>query len=308
MKLVIECLVESNIRLGSELSIEKEGKLFTFLVNSEGALEKIKVLTPISYPERFYSEVKTNSPSPSQHEIILRKDDDLIDSVIEELQSLESSLAFTYQVRKFHWNTLQIDLVCETTEERNRNSVVSLKMESRYPEYPVIVSDEDMRSLVLGLEKYKSLSIYKSFYREGHNDFTSFRYINAFYNYYFILEGMFSGGETRNTKVEQEFYKSEILTRHVQELIQILEKKHPRHLKNIKKMLDKRNQELSVKGIISLIVKVRGDLHHFFNNKNKIEPTPFNQKAFESIALVMLFLSCSSILGRVVEINQEKNI
>jgi len=47
-----------------------------------------------------------------------------------------------------------------------------------------------------------------AFVREATNEFFAFRYINAFYGYYFVLEGLYSAGRWRNHEVAQAFASS----------------------------------------------------------------------------------------------------
>ena len=47
-----------------------------------------------------------------------------------------------------------------------------------------------------------------SFWREGSNDFEEGHFINAFYNFYFVLEGMYADGKFKTDPVVAEFKKS----------------------------------------------------------------------------------------------------
>ena len=80
----------------------------------------------------------------------------------------------------------------------------------------------------------------------------------------------------------------------------------PGHHAKLTKMLKQRNMSLGVDAILELIVKTRGDLHHFTGNPNKpVQGTPFNHREFRTISFIVMGLALHSILFRVVEINQK---
>ncbi|NVM03924.1 MAG: hypothetical protein HWN67_16450, partial [Candidatus Helarchaeota archaeon] len=122
------------------------------------------------------------------------------------------------------------------------------------------------------------------------------------FNFYFILEGLYGNRKTKNKAVEHEFKNSNEFQEIVKWIIEELNKA-PKHLEKINQMLKRRNKNLNVEGIIHLIVSTRGDLHHFVNNPNKPQGTPFNHKEFTSIAWVAQGLAVRAILQKILEIN-----
>lgn len=307
MKLSLECKVESMIIIHKTIEIENEEKLYVFYPNKEGFLSKLKIISPVSYPEKFYSTITPTPNSKSVAHFDIKEDEELMDSIRKEFQELESDLSFTSggSLKKIHWDNLKSELICETEEEKKKANIIGVKVEkNKYP-VPIIKMDEStLRSIVTSKADYTPLIIPKAFFREGLNDFHSFRYINAFYNFYFILEGLYGNGKSKNKAVEWEFKKSKDFCEFVEWSINNI-KNSPRHLNKITQMLKQRNKSLNVEGIIHLLAKTRGALHHFVNIPHKIQGTPFNHKEFESIAWITMGLAARAIPQKILEINQQ---
>ncbi len=56
-------------------------------------------------------------------------------------------------------------------------------------------------------------------------------------------------------------------------------------------MLNVKNKQFDTEGIIELLVLTRGELHHFNNNPNRVEATPFTHDNFKSITLLLNVIS-----------------
>jgi hypothetical protein len=67
-----------------------------------------------------------------------------------------------------------------------------------------------------------------------------------------------------------------------------LEPSSKKHLDKLKEFLAMEKLNFDKEGIISLIVQVRGNLHHFSQRSSKKKGTPFNQKDFETMAYLLM--------------------
>jgi hypothetical protein len=70
-------------------------------------------------------------------------------------------------------------------------------------------------------------------------------------------------------------------------------------------LLNERKQPYSADGIIRLIVKLRGEIHHYGGKKNSLG-TPFNHRYFKYIAFIVQAFALHSILQKMVIINTSK--
>lgn len=302
MKFSLECKVESKIGLANKIEIERGDRKYIFCPDNNGTLTRIKIVSGVRKSEKFYSEIEYRPNERVKHHMVVNRDKELYESMIRDFQELESILAFDGNLTRIMWDEPKDEVICENQEEREKVRVFSTHSRKEYPDPIKKVNEDVLRNMISTKEKYVSLAIPKAFWREGNNDFKSFRYINAFFNFYFILEGLYGNRKTKNYAVEREFKKSKEFNEFVEWMIDHL-RKAPRHLKKVNEMLKYRSKNLDVDGIIHLVVATRGDLHHFADDPNKTRGTPFNHKEFESIAWVALGLAIRAILQKMIEIN-----
>lgn len=305
MKFSIECKVESKIELPSKITVKNDDKEYTFVPNEKNLLSSIKIVATVKNPEKFYSIIEHTPDEKVKHNMIVNRDIDLFNSLIKEFQELESILAFNGNLKKIYWNEPKDDLICDTEEERQKVQIFGTHFTKEYPDPIKVIDEATLNDIIKTKDKYTSLTIPKAFWREGNNDFKAFRYINSFFNFYFVLEGLYGNGKTKNSAVEKEFLNSEEFCDFINWIIENI-KKEPRHLNKIKEILKFRNKKLDVEGLIHLLVSTRGDLHHFTDNPNKKQGTPFDHAEFETIAWVSLGLTTRAILQKILEINTGK--
>jgi len=306
MKFSLECDAQTKIALNQEIKIKHGDKEYVFTPNKEGLLYKIKIIVVVSKPKEFYSQIIQTPGEKVSARITINRDKQLYDELIGEFQELESTLAFNGNLKKIFWDTPKDEVICENEEEREKACLFSSHWQREYPD-PIKHIDEDiLKDIIISKEKYNHLTIPKAFWREGNNEFKEFRYINAFFNFYFILEGLYGDGNTKNQLVEKAFKESKEFREFVEFIIESL-KKNQRHFQKINEMLKFRNKILDVDNLISLIVSTRGDLHHFMNNPNKVQGTPFNHKEFETIAWVSLGIAVRAILQKILDVTTNKS-
>jgi len=142
----------------------------------------------------------------------------------------------------------------------------------------------------------------KSFYREGVNEYDDLSYINAFHNFYYILEGMYGGGKTKNRAVEAQLKSSKELLDIVQWTLDRLTEA-PKELSSVDRMAHAEGLPLTVDGAISLLVRVRGKSHHYAPGGGRF-PTPSSHREYQGIAWFALGVAVRAILQRVVVINR----
>ena len=230
-------------------------------------------------------------------------DQDLYENIISEFQELESILSFnSNNLEKIYWESPDLNFIYESEEEKQKVKVQGWKFENEYINPPFYADEQYFKTVIETKNRYSSLTIPKAFWREGINEFSSFRYINAFYNFYFILEGLYGNKKTINKHVAAEFEKSSEFREFTKWIIDEINSS-PKHKNKISKMLKYRKKSLDEEGIIDLIIKTRGCLHHFANTNKIVQGTPFNQKDFESIAWVTLCLANKAIMKKILHIN-----
>jgi len=302
MKFSLECDVDSRINIPKILSRKIGKKEFIFNHNKDMLLNKIKIIVTVDNPDKFYSKIEKNATGKADWNFTINRDKEIYDELIEDFKQLESQLAFCGSLKKIMWHSPKEEIICETEEEKQSVNIFGSNFKQEYPDPIQHLDEKSFTDIIETKDKYSLLTIPKAFWREGNNDFKRFRYINAFFNFYYILEGLYGNGKSKNSAIEKEFINSSEFCEFVNWFLESL-KKETRHLKKINEFLKLRNKKLDTEGIIHLLVSTRGDLHHFTNNPNKKQNMPFNDKEFESISWMTLGLATRAILQKILEIN-----
>ncbi len=301
MKFSIECGADTKIKIPKIITITQGTRDWIFYPNSAGFLTRIKIIEKISDSSKFYSEFIKKTPSTQSHEIRINLDLQVYDSLINELQQLEGTLSLT-GMKRLHWDEPRWEIIPETEAEKKQAKILGLEIKKAYPEKEFQYDEAGLKVQIETMSKYVDLMVLFAFFREGMNDFTRFRYINAFYSFYFILEDLYGGGKTKNEQIEENFKTSSELSKFILEGLKSIDNSE-KHKKNLEAHLNERNLKYTAEDVAILLVRARGVLHHF-SRKNKLKQgTPFNQKDFETLAFLCLGLALKGILYRIVEIN-----
>lgn len=284
MKLKIHCEVDSESFIGQETQIDRPDRTYIFHSNEKGLLNKITIIGDVPRPEEFYSEIRG-------HTFIIGKDDEFYNSLIREFQGIESLMSPLFGMRKVYWENAEYSVIPETEEEELKTKIIGWNTKRKNEPDIVHVSESQLGVILDDRVKCEKLIDPLSFYREGKLDLESRRYINAYYNFYFVLEGLYGNQKTKNKDIAQEFKNSKGLTKAVDIAVnKILDAKLKQ---SISDLVTQKKRQFDVEGIIDLLVLTRGELHHFTNNPKRLQATPFNHEKFQDIThfiMVIAFL------------------
>lgn len=306
MKFRMECEVESKTTIEKEIEIPYNGRKYIFYPGEGGTISRMAIIAEVEHPEKFYSEITPNPSEGVKLQVHGKADVELYESVVKDFQDLESLIAFKYDLKSVKWNTPEYDLIFDSEEERRKANLSGFKAWKKYRDHPRKADEAGLLDLVSNMAKFRSLIIPMSFYREGLNEKNSFRYINAFYNFYFILEGLHGNKKTKNKAIEDEFKNSADFIGFVNTSLQFMQQEKPEYHKKITEMLTDRGKSVTPESVIELIVGVRGELHHFNNNPNRVGGSPFTHSEFEAIATFVMFVAMKALWHRIVDINEGK--
>jgi hypothetical protein len=272
MKIKATCGVDSLTLLREKVEFEWNGKIYSFIPNENNYLSEIQLISNVDSPEQFNSTFAKAKPEDKQQTLTIKQDAEQMSAIRAEFQELESLLALTHNVKRIHWDALHYKLLFDTPEERKITGVTGFKLTWDYPDLPKLATPEHLYAAVATKERMASLTVPLAFWREAHKDFTQHRYINAFYNFYFILEGLYGGGQWRNQEVAKEFKNSE-LTKYIDYFLNTaMARAGDKFLQpRLEEMINDMNlsnaarkgyvkQALDIDGIIALIINTRGSL------------------------------------------------
>jgi len=305
MRYKVNAPVEGNIYLDCPYSFKKEGYAIEFHLDSDKKLAEIAIWIDVSSRdiEKFKSEIS------KKNGIIHLKvggDAEVKNKIKNEYQLLESNLSFISQgiLRKIHWDKVKEEFIPQNEEEKKYIKVFSFKTTEEYSDPKATIKETILKHYVINGAKYEQLAIPKAFWREGINYFKKFQYIQAFYNYYFIIEGLYANGKSGEKEVLKEFAKSSELSEICEKTLNQF-KKDKRHGKKLIEMMNEENCPNDKFGLQRLLFKIRGRLHHYSKKSSKSVSTPFSQREFETVALICGYVACLAIGYREVKINTE---
>jgi hypothetical protein len=173
--------------------------------------------------------------------------------------------------------------------EKERLKLFSLKRSFKAltdEELHPISFDLIARSFVAALVA-KDIEIPLSFFRKGRIDSRERRYIEAIYDYYFVLETVYSDGKTKNNQVKHALQQNAELCRLVQATIadEFLLVTLASEAK-LQQAFQKNYQSRSAEEILGHFVELRGFLHHHTSRRPGIWH-PEEHSRFELDALVL---------------------
>lgn len=306
MRYRLTAKLEGQIFVTEGFAVDREGFLLEFIADDNGQVQELAI--SLKVPDEKVANFASGI-GPGQRESVatytIGGDRELYDRLVSELQSLESNLAFaTAALKRIHWDTPHQEFIPETPEEEELITFTAFSSSRSYPEPHVRFSPVDLIRLTSRFSDYESLLVPMAFWREGENFFTTFQYVLAFYQYYFIIEDFYAGGKTGQAPVLKEFAKSEefreLANNSIEELF-----KEPKHRQALKKLFVQEGCDINAPGLQKLLFKVRGRLHHFSSKSSKTGGTPFKQSEFESVPLLTMYLATLAIGYRMAAINQQ---
>lgn len=305
MRFALECTVDAKIKIGKEIRVVKHPYEYVLTPDKHGWLSSIMISAKVTNPHRFSARIEPGE-EPSKAKITIEGDRGLYERIINEFQELESIISFKSlgSLRSIDWYSPKEYLIPETREEVASVDIGSFQIAWKYPEQPVNLTEQAFHELVHAKDSYSSLRVVKAFFREGINEFDKLRYINAFYNFFFVLEDLYGGGKSGMGAIITAFKRSPEFRESVQWVLSNHVDEHERHRTAIQNLCSQQNLPYTTDGLIELLRKVRNNLHHYSAGDTKDFWTPFKQKDFESITFFTLGLAMHGIALREVGISK----
>lgn len=274
MRFSLECGVVDSIVSVEPFKATCYGKEYHFIPNDKGVLSKIKIIAGTDHPEKFFVSVTPRKDDPEGNEIYFSADMDHVHELLtSDFQYLEGVLAMRRAISKINWQSAILEYLPETDEERQKIAISSLKIERKIQYPPMQFEMNDFGQILLRRDFHgRLLNQFLTFFREGQNDWNEGRFINSFFNFYFILEGSFSEKDRwRNFETREDFLASPKFLEFLDEVINDEFSAGSRLRWWLDKMLanltDSKGQPIpkscDAEGIAWLLVDTRGNLLHF---------------------------------------------
>jgi hypothetical protein len=305
MKYWLECKVEGKIFIKREIRTNYALKEYIMIPDNKGWLSSIRIIKSVDQPEKYSSRMEKNEKHDGWNIYINGVREDYLE-LVKEFQILESTLSLSMEgaLTRIIWDRPNEGFIPENDEEKNRLTVSEFELHKEYIESAIHLDQQGLDVIIKTKHLYDSLAVPQAFFREGMNQFHSRRYINAFYNFYFVLEDFYGKGKTKNQAIADAYKSSPELLGFVDWILKEQIGKDPRHKASIQALCTEEKISYGNEGIIDLLIRIRGNLHHYSRQSSKRVVTPFGQDEFEGIAFLVMGVSLRAILQRVLEINR----
>jgi hypothetical protein len=272
--------------------------MYEFVPDETGRLATIAVSARVP-AETFRTDISKGRERGARATIRLNGDKTVHQRLISALQELESHLSFASQggLLRLDWRNVTEERIPETPVEEELVPVREFRIKHDYPRRETELAPEQLLPLLCSLEARQSLIVPKAFFREGVEEFESFKYIQAYWNFYFVVEGLYAQGKSDQKQVLQNFMKSKELCSAISVALDRLPK-DGRHEEALRRFYLEEKCSRDIEGTLRLLFRLRGRLHHYSTRSTKYAGTPFNQREFESPALLGMVVASAAIALR----------
>jgi len=272
---------------------------YMFIPGSDGLLTRIAIVAPIRKPERFRTTMDTTHPEPTST-VVFEMDDELVAQIRAEFHALESQLSFRFPLCRIMWEWPHFELIRETAAEREAFQVYGYGTKEERRRAPMPADEDAVIDVVKSRFVFAPLTVPLSFYREGLAEYDQFRFISAFVSFYFVLEGLYGQGNTKNRLVEKAFTDSSTFRNAVIASLAAAGREQPGMYARVTAAFAAGELALDETGAARFLVRTRGRLHHFTNSVRRLEGTPFTHKEFEVAAFLAKIITTFALSGEMV--------
>jgi hypothetical protein len=218
--------------------------------------------------------------------IAIGSDGQLYEALTHELQELESLLAFSYNLNRIHWEHAREERIAERPEERG----FGFQLVPEYKEARIPITRGELTSLLSNKKLLSPLAVVKSFWREARNSYNASRYISAFVNSFFILEGLYANGKFGKKDICRQFLACPPFVDSITRLFAMVQQECPEHLHKLSKVPEQSGKTLDVKEFTELLVDTRAELSHLVSRDLR-KRARLSEESYWSISFLCLKLA-----------------
>lgn len=285
-----------DVKLGATTQVVNDGLTYRYEA-VDGRLASVSVETPVVARD-FRSEIQ---PKTAGEPVIVEffSDADTHDWLLRELQEIEAHLSFSTHgaLEGLDWQRASSERVPDIIAEEALIPARSLMVTQEHPRPSATITTDDLAQISILKGEHGELVGLKTFWREAVNEYHDLRYIQAFYNFFFILEGLYAPGTSRQREVVKGLQSSTELRGYMERIL-VAALDSERHRAAIQAYCDAYECSFDAAGVLELLVRIRGTLHHFAPKSQRSRIHSFAQAEFQTAAWLTLGLATNSLLMR----------
>lgn len=298
MRFGLRAVVRGTIKIPGNLAVETEGIRTEFEANESGNL--VSILVSARVPAEQFSATLGPGDGKVHARIDIQGDSAISGRIWQHLQALESHLAFSSggAIERVRWDRPEEVRIPETEDERQHAAISSFKVDYHDPRPHITLTSDAAEAIVKASHRVADeLVVPKAFWREGMNTYIEQRYVQAYYNFYFVLEGLFAEGKSSEAQVLKAFQQSTEMTA-VTEYALNVASGDARHWNVLNGIFADLNCPVNVIGAQRVLVRLRGQLHHFSKKSTRAQANPFAEGNFHSPSWFALAFAQMALLRR----------
>lgn len=264
MRIALKAEVEGNILVPSPVIVKKMP--FEFELFSKDGKFWLKVSKPVTEYEAFLPKVFSKNGVINIH---IAKDD-IFNDLKEWLQYIEAMGSFNFGIEHIYWDRATYCWIAESEAEHFKTPLAEYTRTPSEGGSKKRITNSNLANVVIYRKQLKDIHIPFTYYKEGQKFFHDCNYYFAFINYFMMLEYCFAEGKFRTNEVVKKFQESKILRLSI---LQFLSMPQMHSGESIWEWLNKEchhyNKALDVKGVVFLLVSLRGELFHASKKSEK---------------------------------------
>lgn len=302
MRYTLRCPVTCKIRLLQPADYIWDELIIRFETDANNLLTHVAV-TATEVDSALYACSATADHVADVLRIQQNRDEALHKRMMDALQATESFLCFYGNLEAIHWDAAEARIEAETEEEEGTLNLHSWQVWPAIDDPEVDFSGDQLKGILKQAHKCASLTTTLAFYRAGINDVRRGQNISAFFNFYFVLEGLYANGKFKTDHVKHAFASSAILKGAIQSVVaQPVPKSFGEDL-SVPELLKAVRQPNDANGVIHLLVHTRGDLHHHSGTKKTPVGSPLTNERYRSLAQFTLQITRAALIEEVKQMD-----
>lgn len=304
MKYSIEANVRGELYLETPkavVTIDRPGVSYEFRSDDKGRVNVIAVVlaVPPAAAATMHATFGAKSDDPRRASPLTVHVDAGVDEAARRyLASVESVLSYATDasnalVSVNAWEGA-MHLIPETPEENERVHAWSISVSNGGPRRAATVTPGFLADVVEGTDRYGELVESMAFLRDGTNRQLDGEFIQAFYAYYFVIEGLYADGRSSEPEILKRFAKSRTFSAACDAAVKsYFGESTPRakEVSVLRPLMVSYDCRETAEGLQRFLIRMRQQLHHFSRKSTKLQPHPFNQRAFEPLADLTRFVA-----------------
>ncbi len=286
------------MRVNGLRSFSHDGWQYDFVADN-GRISQLLVTVPVEQSDPL-PEIIPNAEDRNSLDLRLNQPS-CSDLLIKSLRTLEGFLS-VYGLERIALDEADISWVPETEEEKERLKIGKFSLKFTKPDDMKMLAPFSVVSRsIIAAKNTLDWDVPLGFFRKGRNDFLERRYIDAIYDFYFLLETVFGNGKTKNAQVAMEFKNSAELVAFTGQVLKNGEQSILRRggRKNLLDTFLAKYSNKSTAEYLECVVNLRGFLHHH-SSRNKNIWNPALEFEYELDALLLQNL-CFEVCCKKVE-------